>query len=399
MGMFGPWGECHSSSHSKVSTELYYPVQTSALKTVFDAFIQALPAEKQVIIRRPYYIREILNTDTPLPDSAAYTNTNQARSGYHNDAYLNSADDGGTFAHGWSRSQELTYISQMTKHTFFGGETFGTPNSTYNNYSNALYESELQHMTYLNIDYQTSIYDVWDSSGKDTFTRRLGYRFVLNSIEYSEEVSPGGIFHLIINLKNTGFSSPHLLRPVELILKLGITELKATVSVDPRFWNREEDNIIIDRRFKIPANIQTGNWEVYLNLPDKALSIFSNPAYSIRFANNNVWIPASGYNKIIDSVPIHQDAPGQTTTETSFYEINPNATPVPLILGDVNSDGNVNIIDALLVAMYYIGLNPPDLVDLTAADTNCDSNINIIDALLIAQFYVSLIISFTNCTP
>lgn len=66
---------------------------------------------------------------------------------------------------------------------------------------------------------------------------------------------------------------------------------------------------------------------------------------------------------------------------------------VPGNLGDVNSDGAVDIVDALLVAQFYVGLNPSNF-NKDNADTNCDGSIDIVDALLIAQYYVGLISSF-----
>ena len=74
---------------------------------------------------------------------------------------------------------------------------------------------------------------------------------------------------------------------------------------------------------------------------------------------------------------------------------NPTATPVitnpPSNLGDVNNDGSIDIVDALLIAQYYVGLTS---IDTTNADTNCDGNVDIVDALLIAQYYVGLISQF-----
>ncbi len=58
--------------------------------------------------------------------------------------------------------------------------------------------------------------------------------------------------------------------------------------------------------------------------------------------------------------------------------------------GDVNHDGNVDIIDALMIAQYYVGLNPQPFCP-EQADVNHDGAINIIDALLVAQAYVGLI--------
>ncbi|MBN2533331.1 MAG: CotH kinase family protein [Spirochaetales bacterium] len=67
-------------------------------------------------------------------------------------------------------------------------------------------------------------------------------------------------------------------------------------------------------------------------------------------------------------------------------------------LGDVNTDGDINIIDALLVARYYVNLPVQDF-DALAADVDGDNSIGIVDALLIAQFYVGLITSFPAGTP
>jgi len=69
-------------------------------------------------------------------------------------------------------------------------------------------------------------------------------------------------------------------------------------------------------------------------------------------------------------------------------------TPTPDTLhGDVNSDSRVDIVDALLVAQHYIGLNPANF-DISASDTNCDGSVNIVDAMLIAQFYLDIISNF-----
>ncbi|MBN1697228.1 MAG: hypothetical protein JW881_06925 [Spirochaetales bacterium] len=58
--------------------------------------------------------------------------------------------------------------------------------------------------------------------------------------------------------------------------------------------------------------------------------------------------------------------------------------------GDVNSSGTIDIVDALVIAQYYVGLNPGNF-DSSAADTNGDGSINIVDALRVAQYYVGLV--------
>jgi endo-1,3-1,4-beta-glycanase ExoK len=84
--------------------------------------------------------------------------------------------------------------------------------------------------------------------------------------------------------------------------------------------------------------------------------------------------------------PYTNQTPDPTPTST------PIVTPTPDTgtLGDVNSNGTINIVDALLVAQEYVGLNPPNF-NAAYADTDCNGTVNIVDALLIAQYYVGLI--------
>jgi hypothetical protein len=64
--------------------------------------------------------------------------------------------------------------------------------------------------------------------------------------------------------------------------------------------------------------------------------------------------------------------------------------------GDVNSDGIIDIVDALKIAQFYVNLNPDDF-DESVADVSEDGEINIVDALLIAQYYVGLVESLPEC--
>lgn len=65
-------------------------------------------------------------------------------------------------------------------------------------------------------------------------------------------------------------------------------------------------------------------------------------------------------------------------------------------LGDVNGDGTIDIVDALLTAQYYVGLNPAGF-NPDAADVDCNGSVDIVDALLIARYYVGIITEFP-CT-
>ncbi|MBN1699936.1 MAG: DUF3160 domain-containing protein [Spirochaetales bacterium] len=62
-------------------------------------------------------------------------------------------------------------------------------------------------------------------------------------------------------------------------------------------------------------------------------------------------------------------------------------------VGDTNNDAAINIIDALLVAQFYVGLGPQGFYE-SAADVNDSGSIDIVDALMIARRYVGIIDSF-----
>jgi hypothetical protein len=63
------------------------------------------------------------------------------------------------------------------------------------------------------------------------------------------------------------------------------------------------------------------------------------------------------------------------------------------VFGDVDNDSDIDIIDALLIAQYYVELDPEGFY-LEFADVSGDGDITIIDALLVAQYYVGLIDEF-----
>lgn len=89
-----------------------------------------------------------------------------------------------------------------------------------------------------------------------------------------------------------------------------------------------------------------------------------------------------------DTQPTATPTPPPVSTET------PSPTPTGgTTRGDVNGDNTINIVDALLTAQYYVGLEP-SVFDPGAADANCNGNVDIVDALLIAQYYVGLITEF-----
>jgi hypothetical protein len=62
-------------------------------------------------------------------------------------------------------------------------------------------------------------------------------------------------------------------------------------------------------------------------------------------------------------------------------------------IGDANGSGTIDIVDALVIAQFYVGMNPSSL-NQTAADADGSGVVDIVDALLVAQYYVGIITKF-----
>jgi arabinoxylan arabinofuranohydrolase len=125
----------------------------------------------------------------------------------------------------------------------------------------------------------------------------------------------------------------------------------------------------------------------------------------------DIFATAGAQNKAIaKSITTAADSSGQIVIQFTAATENPkingiaivpdtNGTPAPTAVpgcsakGDANSSGTIDIVDALIIAQEYVGLNPSPY-DAVCADVNCSGTVDIVDALLVAQYYVGLISSF-----
>lgn len=293
-GFIGVWGEWYYTTN--YPQDPYDDADYAPRWPVAERLMTAVPADRQICFRQPQfkmrYLRSHGMEPTPLTESEAYQQTIKARWAGHNDCFVSSNSDVGTY----HNDEEREFWAQDTKYTLMGGETCGE--CEYSGGENAIREMEKYHWSYLCNSYHPDVLGAWAVSGHlPIIKRRLGYRIALDKAFLTQEPKAGQAFTAQLTLHNSGFAAPANARDVELIfVSASNPEEKYVFSQpeDPRFWMAGEQRVInlvctLDSKM-------TGEYKLYLNLPDPYPSLHDDPRYSIRLANENMWEEATGYN-------------------------------------------------------------------------------------------------------
>lgn len=317
MGFIGIWGENYFTDYfGDASTNRLRYIPDSSWRDrneVLKALLNALPADRMVQVRTPQIKQRFVYgplaavASEPLLEKEAFAEKDNARIGFHNDCFLASADDYGTFYdYGNSTSERgpanevlRHYFEKESRYTAVGGETCDDAFSPQNDCGGAEKAMAAMHYSYLNAAYNNAVNNDWDSGGCiDVIRRSLGYRFVLRSADLPVSVQRGGALKLKLALQNKGFAAPYNPRPVQVVLR---NEATGAVIVFPLKANVRKwfpGDVVVEEAIALPVNMRPGRYEALLNLPDAYPSLSQRPAYSIRLANENVWEAATGYNNL-----------------------------------------------------------------------------------------------------
>jgi hypothetical protein len=286
-GFIGSWGEWYYTTNG---------LNTSGNRhAVLSKLLEALPARRMVQVRTPAYKQEFFQRTTPLKQDEAFTTQNIARVGFHNDCFLASSTDYGTYN---NVDVDKAYLNKDCIYVPIGGETCPPDGVSAADATKAQNDMRYLRWSYLNEDYYRGVNDQWIAQGgMDNIIRELGYRIQLLSGEYTEKVGPGGSLSARILLKNLGYAPLFNPRLVELVLKNTVTQeqYKVKLDVEPRLWKPLVDNAI-ETVVGIPQDMPAGEYKLYLNLPDPEETLYANPDYSIRLANTDMWEESTGYN-------------------------------------------------------------------------------------------------------
>ena len=342
-GMFGPWGEQHSSPMS---------LNAEANKKLFDAFLDVVPASRRLLTNQRIFLswyNLTYGTNFTVIDSIPVPSKDspEARWGYFDDSYGSNYTNSGRYRTPDDRYRFLDWFHN--RNTIIQVEG-GIGDNIYGNMPGAIIEAQQFRTTIANMRHgnysrwgnfiyneenvtkpvtfpassdekvppftgptEKAIFDpVYDGkTGLEYFRDRLGYRLVLREAKVSKRVKPNGILKFKGKIQNVGFGNIVNKKNVSIILKSKTdSDLYTTLSdLDARDWlcdengNGRPDNVAAwrDLSFSVPISafgtVPAGDYDIYLKINDPKEQ--SANKRSIRYANKgNGWNADLGANLI-----------------------------------------------------------------------------------------------------
>ena len=351
-GIFGPWGEMHSSSYAS-TREGYHWLLNALLNYVPDSRSILVHAGGVMAWHNVEYGTDYSFTNLmPAPARG----TPAQRFGMFNDSYTYGLDgdwynDNGSLSEGYEligtgdpddfdRNVVLTWM--RNQNNFYGGETVGpgAADNIYPRFPNVLYESAYAQTTHLNTSYNQNTYALWGNfvyneanvtapftpphdgvirtaifdpvydgrSGMEYMRDRLGYRLVLREANASKWVVRNGTLRFEGKIQNVGFGNVVNKKNVSVILKAkdGSNTYTALTNLDARDWRPDLDSrasntaAYRDLNFSIKmsafGSVPAGYYDIYLKINDPKET--SSNRRSIQFANHDIWNASLGANLI-----------------------------------------------------------------------------------------------------
>lgn len=293
-GFIGAWGEWHSSTNDLTSTV--------NKKRIVNKLLDALPMDVMIQVRTPRAKQEVFETSEPINGLIAFSDDKRARVGHHNDCFMASTTDYGTYS---NIALEKEYIHNEALFVPTGGETCPPIGIPLADCIRARNEMEYLRWTYLNANYYGPVIDNWNSQGCYLeFFKRLGYRIELIGGNFPEELKSNDSLKIELELSNTGFAPIYKNKITSLILKNRttgtISEFKLNTDIREC---RPTIPFIINELVNLNG-IPEGIYDLYLKISDNSERLLNRPEYCIQLSNKYTWDVVTGLNSLKHSLVI-----------------------------------------------------------------------------------------------
>jgi len=273
-GFIGSWGEGYYTTNfgnAGILTVQNITDRNDVLQAELNAF------QGVIQVRTPLFKTRYIGDTTPLNVNNAIEDSHRLRIGHHNDSFLSSNSEQGTYSGNNSNILlQREYIKQETLFTPIGGECNEFPTAYTDNVLNDLSE---YHYTYLNsVGYASGIIEHWDNQGwLNTIKQKLGYRFILKS---SDIQLHNNILSASIEMRNSGYASMFKNYKVYLMCN----DYRFEIQTETKYWQTEWNLTTVADVSSLPNGI----YNVYLRI--------ELDGQSVQTANVGTW--DNGQNKL-----------------------------------------------------------------------------------------------------
>ncbi len=369
-GFIGDFGEWHSSETIDTNPTNDSTCGNRDMPDILDALHAAVPGDRMVLMRYPRMQGRApcAPYDTTVTSETAYDASNRSRTGIYNDGIMCGKHNSGTF---WCKpfDQEEAYWDRQSDFTLTVGEGSGREMGTCaggdvcpKGAAGSLPCSIDSQCLYSGVDYGPCVLDwnrctkgmafgarhnlaatndgvtnegsaiVLDGLRTDSpecftgFSRKLGYRYVLNEATWLGSVVAGAPMNLSFTLRNDGFARLYNPRTVYASLRSPLVRRDVALATDPRRWSPNGASTTVTETIVVPADLPPGTYDIALWLPDAGPLLRSDAKYAIRFANDGTWDPVGGTN-VLGTISVTASA--ATTTTTLSPPPPPNSTTLP----------------------------------------------------------------------
>lgn len=264
-GLFvGNWGEMHSSRH----------VSSNALIRLYSKWSTCVGPHTLMAVRSPAVWRMLLRSFDPPEDRSRQA---MMRLSLYNDGMLASETDFGTYGNVHKaearnaddkmlREYEIAFQNQLCQFVPNGGEVV-QPNPM-NDGKRAIDDLRAMHVSYLNRDYDTRVYDKWKAtpltwgaagwkkgSVYNYIIAHLGYRFLLQDIQVAPSSPKRDELTITLKIENVGFSICY--RPLSVVLQVSSPQKEI-----PRDFPLQADTLtwLPGKTETLSVTINPGNW-------------------------------------------------------------------------------------------------------------------------------------------
>ena len=177
-----------------------------------------------------------------------------------------------------------------------------------------------------------------------------------------------------------------------------LTPLKADGTAPGRYSGQFEDSVSTvyegAEKFTLSFTGSADQYVVFLLKDGGQVPTETNVAYIDQAGGGTVQFNVFPYKLEAGEYNVYLSGTDVDYGRVASFKVAKSWTEAEYTLGDVNQDGNINSIDALLVLQANAGIVDLDDTRIKAADVDTNGSVNSIDALLILQKNAGIDVGF-----